>query len=173
MHSRALARGFDFVNWGHYRIKDYPQYFMDPLSADDEAALRASAVGVPGVVVTSNLNGGGQQQGAYQGDTMGMNHDVISLAANVAAGSPMGGNVYNGSGVEALPPLVPGLASEMSQVQETSMLGSDLVRQVQETPMLGSDLVRALNMSRDSSSMASSTAHASGSSNDGSFHANV
>mmetsp|Transcript_43398 Transcript_43398/g.74062 ORF Transcript_43398/g.74062 Transcript_43398/m.74062 type:complete len:568 (+) Transcript_43398:156-1859(+) len=31
MHARAKARGFDFVNWGHYRIKDYPQYFLDPL----------------------------------------------------------------------------------------------------------------------------------------------
>ena len=32
MHARALGRGFDFVNWGHYRIKDYPQYFLDPLN---------------------------------------------------------------------------------------------------------------------------------------------
>ena len=31
MHSRAKMRGFDFVNWGHYRIKDYPQYFVEPL----------------------------------------------------------------------------------------------------------------------------------------------
>mmetsp|Transcript_43397 Transcript_43397/g.74061 ORF Transcript_43397/g.74061 Transcript_43397/m.74061 type:complete len:568 (+) Transcript_43397:156-1859(+) len=33
MHARAKARGFDFVNWGHYRIKDYPQYFLDPLGS--------------------------------------------------------------------------------------------------------------------------------------------
>lgn len=33
MHSRATMRGFDFVNWGHYRIKDYPQYFHEPLEA--------------------------------------------------------------------------------------------------------------------------------------------
>lgn len=31
MHARAKTRGFDFVNWGGYRIKDYPQYFLDPL----------------------------------------------------------------------------------------------------------------------------------------------
>ena len=33
MHLRARSRGFDFVNWGHYRIKDYPQFFLDPLGA--------------------------------------------------------------------------------------------------------------------------------------------
>ena len=32
MHARAKMRGFDFVNWGHYRIKDYPQYFLEPLT---------------------------------------------------------------------------------------------------------------------------------------------
>mmetsp|Transcript_14189 Transcript_14189/g.28958 ORF Transcript_14189/g.28958 Transcript_14189/m.28958 type:complete len:449 (+) Transcript_14189:59-1405(+) len=32
MHVRAKMRGFDFVNWGHYRIKDYPQYFLEPLT---------------------------------------------------------------------------------------------------------------------------------------------
>lgn len=32
MHARAKMRGFDFVNWGHYRIKDYPQYFIEPLT---------------------------------------------------------------------------------------------------------------------------------------------
>ena len=31
MHARANSRGFDFVNWGSYRIKDYPQYFLDPI----------------------------------------------------------------------------------------------------------------------------------------------
>lgn len=31
MHARAKARGFDFGNCGQYRIKDYPQYFLDPL----------------------------------------------------------------------------------------------------------------------------------------------
>lgn len=33
MHARAKMRGFDFVNWGHYRIKDYPQYFLDPMTS--------------------------------------------------------------------------------------------------------------------------------------------
>ena len=33
MHARAKMRGFDFVNWGHSRIKDYPQYFLEPLEA--------------------------------------------------------------------------------------------------------------------------------------------
>jgi len=32
MHARALGRGFDFANWGHYRIKDFPQYFLDPIN---------------------------------------------------------------------------------------------------------------------------------------------
>jgi hypothetical protein len=48
MHSRALARGFDFDNWGHYRIKDYPQYFTDPLGPGIEATLQANAMAAPG-----------------------------------------------------------------------------------------------------------------------------
>ena len=172
MHSRALSRGFDFVNWGHYRVKDYPQYFMDPLGPEEEAVLRANAVGAPGVLNGNHSNfddgqvhqgqGRGQQENLYQGNdtATGMNHDAITLAASVAAGSPMGGNAYDGSGMEGLPPLVHGLASEMPQ-------------QVHETPMMGADLVRALNMSRaSSSSVASSPDHASGSSN-GSFSVNV
>jgi hypothetical protein len=38
MHARAKARGFDFVNWGSCRIKDYPQYFLDPLGPAPLAA---------------------------------------------------------------------------------------------------------------------------------------
>ena len=30
MYSRAEQRGFDFVNCGHYKIKDYPHIFLDP-----------------------------------------------------------------------------------------------------------------------------------------------
>ena len=36
MHARAKGRGFDFVNWGHYRIKDFPQYFLDPMGPNPD-----------------------------------------------------------------------------------------------------------------------------------------
>ena len=39
MHARALGRGFDFANWGHYRIKDYPQYFLDPINHVNTSGL--------------------------------------------------------------------------------------------------------------------------------------
>ncbi|KAL7464951.1 hypothetical protein ACHAXS_009085 [Conticribra weissflogii] len=46
MHARAKTRGFDFVNWGHYRIKDYPQYFLDPVgpSQDEQKNDEGSAL---------------------------------------------------------------------------------------------------------------------------------
>jgi len=47
MHSRAMARGFDFVNCGHYRIRDWPQFFTDPYGPGKEAALKANATSSP------------------------------------------------------------------------------------------------------------------------------
>ena len=35
-HSRAKARGFDFKRHGHFKIKDYPQIFMDPLPSREK-----------------------------------------------------------------------------------------------------------------------------------------
>ncbi|KAL7425933.1 hypothetical protein ACHAXH_000507, partial [Discostella pseudostelligera] len=60
MHAMACSRGFDFANWGHYRIKDYPQFFLDPLEPNIvdvkmmsavEAPLPANAYDVPANVV--------------------------------------------------------------------------------------------------------------------------
>eukprot|EP00804_Cyclotella_cryptica_P007992 CCRYP_016024-RA/>CCRYP_016024-RA protein AED:0.02 eAED:0.02 QI:565/1/1/1/1/1/2/159/495 len=82
MHSRAKARGFDFVNWGHYRIKDYPQYFIDPLGPEQEA----NAIGAPGAVQMA-FHEGAQvlERPAMNEDVNGVtNHDAISLAAEAA-----------------------------------------------------------------------------------------
>lgn len=34
MHARALQRGFDFVTCGHYKIKEHPQIFLEPLNSN-------------------------------------------------------------------------------------------------------------------------------------------
>jgi hypothetical protein len=92
MHSRAKARGFDFVNWGHYRIKDHPQYFIDPLGPEQEA----NAIGAPGAVQAFSESVQVLERPAIGAEANGVtNHDAISLAAEaaeIAAGS-MGSDV--------------------------------------------------------------------------------
>ena len=39
MHARAEQRGFDWVKFGHYRIKDYPQIFLEPTQAEQKAKM--------------------------------------------------------------------------------------------------------------------------------------
>jgi len=63
MHARAKARGFDFVNWGHYRIKDYPQFFLDPLGP----ALTTAAPGEPPAKLVEEPGGGKQASYAEGG----------------------------------------------------------------------------------------------------------
>jgi hypothetical protein len=94
MHSRAKARGFDFVNWGHYRVKDYPQYFVDPLGPEQEAAIRAGGTApLGGVDISARVS---EYPGMNADATGVMAHDAISLAAEAAS---MGANAT----VETMP----------------------------------------------------------------------
>lgn len=111
MHSRALARGFDFVNWGHYRIKDYPQYFTDPLTPSIEATLKANAISAPGTThmsVSPVFNNTGFVNASTQ--------DAIALAAQVAYDSSVGTAPRDDAsmrGESSAPPVVHGFASEV------------------------------------------------------------
>jgi len=71
MHARAKARGFDFVNWGHYRIKDYPQFFLDPLGP----ALTTAAPGEPPAKLVEEP-GGGKQASYAEGGTPQEQHPL-------------------------------------------------------------------------------------------------
>jgi len=82
MHARAKARGFDFVNWGHYRIKDYPQFFLDPLGP----ALATAVLGEPPAKLVEEPGGGKQasysELGALQEQQlppMQPVHDTVAL----------------------------------------------------------------------------------------------
>ena len=39
MHSRAEQRGFDWEKYGDYKIKDYPQVFLEPTDAEQKARM--------------------------------------------------------------------------------------------------------------------------------------
>eukprot|EP00578_Thalassiosira_sp_NH16_P009213 CAMPEP_0181118678 /NCGR_PEP_ID=MMETSP1071-20121207/23207_1 /TAXON_ID=35127 /ORGANISM="Thalassiosira sp., Strain NH16" /LENGTH=654 /DNA_ID=CAMNT_0023203195 /DNA_START=200 /DNA_END=2164 /DNA_ORIENTATION=+ len=65
MHARAKARGFDFANWGDYRIKDYPQYFLDPLLAGSSAPPEPAKIEEPGKP-EATMGGGGVPPGHLQ-----------------------------------------------------------------------------------------------------------
>jgi len=39
MHARALHRGFDFDKCGHYRIKQHPEIFLEPLTPEQKSEL--------------------------------------------------------------------------------------------------------------------------------------
>lgn len=98
MHFRAKGRGFDFGNWGHFRIKDYPQYFLDPIGP--AAAEQPAAIVEPGKQESPLGEGGAphlQQQSlplsvhaatAQQAPMNNVhdipNRDVVSLAAEAA-----------------------------------------------------------------------------------------
>lgn len=76
MHARAKMRGFDFVNWGHYRIKDFPQYFLDPLQPIGGAA---SPTGTGKEAFTSAEAGGSSSDSAEETDEA-----IFHLAMEVA-----------------------------------------------------------------------------------------
>lgn len=76
MHARAKMRGFDFVNWGHYRIKDFPQYFLDPLQPIGGAA---SPTGTGQEAFTSAEAGGSYSESAEETDEA-----IFHLAMEVA-----------------------------------------------------------------------------------------
>lgn len=102
------------MNWGHYKIKDYPQYFTDPLGPEQEVALAA----LGGAPLTGYGLGVVQAAGGGPGLGAGVNgNHAISLAAEAASlGAEVMVGMKNG-GVEAMPHLanheVPGLASEV------------------------------------------------------------
>mmetsp|Transcript_16460 Transcript_16460/g.26891 ORF Transcript_16460/g.26891 Transcript_16460/m.26891 type:complete len:533 (-) Transcript_16460:217-1815(-) len=103
MHARANARGFDFVNWGHYRIKDYPQFFLDPLGP--VSALEPAKIEELGGKQAS-LEGGAPQQPVPQTGAVAIqpssmndvheipNRDMMMLAAE-AAGVVGDGTAYS------------------------------------------------------------------------------
>jgi hypothetical protein len=126
MHSRAMARGFDFKNWGHYRIKDYPQYFTDPLGPSIEATLQANALAAPQAthvdVSTFREMAQVNRPQAMDGNTnlhVMQTHDALGLAAQMAVGRMHNGrmnsdtfsDVSSAGGGE----FVHGLASEQAQ----------------------------------------------------------
>jgi hypothetical protein len=126
MHSRAMTRGFDFKNWGHYRIKDYPQYFSDPLGPSIEATLRANALAAPQAthVEASALAEMAQVNRPQAMDMQMMQaHDALGLAAQMAAGRMLNGGMNSDTfsdaslagEAEPSPPIVHGLASEQAQ----------------------------------------------------------
>jgi len=39
MHARALHRGFDFDKCGHFRIKQHPEIFLEPLTPEQKSKL--------------------------------------------------------------------------------------------------------------------------------------
>lgn len=39
MHARALHRGFDFEKYGHFRIKEHPEIFLEPLTPKQKSKL--------------------------------------------------------------------------------------------------------------------------------------
>lgn len=41
MHSRAEQRGFDWVRYGHWKIKDHPEVFLEPTQAEQKAKMPA------------------------------------------------------------------------------------------------------------------------------------
>ena len=41
MHARALHRGFDFEKYGHFRIKEHPEIFLEPLTPKQKSKLEA------------------------------------------------------------------------------------------------------------------------------------
>lgn len=42
MHSRALQRNFDFQKYGHYKIKNHPEIFLEPLSKKTSEATNTN-----------------------------------------------------------------------------------------------------------------------------------
>ena len=39
MHSRAEQRGFDWVKYGHWKIKDHPEIFIEPTETEQKAKM--------------------------------------------------------------------------------------------------------------------------------------
>mmetsp|Transcript_30896 Transcript_30896/g.57214 ORF Transcript_30896/g.57214 Transcript_30896/m.57214 type:complete len:594 (+) Transcript_30896:329-2110(+) len=84
MHARANARGFDFVNWGHYRIKDYPQFFLDPLGP--VSALEPAKIEELGGKQAS-LEGGTHQQHQPVPETILIPGSAINAVATGTTGA--------------------------------------------------------------------------------------
>jgi len=88
MHARAKSRGFDFVNWGHYRIKDYPQYFLDPVGPSQEEQRSDD-----GSAIVHNMSGDNSTMNLpLEEDSThhGVAQDAITLAAEAAVGAGAG-----------------------------------------------------------------------------------
>jgi len=123
MHARAKGRGFDFCNWGQFRIKDYPQYFLDPIGP---VAEQPTKIEEPGKQESPLGEGGAPQQ--QQSLTVCVaavtiqpvplnnvhdipNRDMVSLAAE-AAGVVAGETSYSSN-----PAVIAAAAAAIQQQQ--------------------------------------------------------
>ncbi|KAL7435257.1 hypothetical protein ACHAXM_004552 [Skeletonema potamos] len=84
MHARAKMRGFDFVNWGHYRIKDYPQYFLEPLTPLLSGAPDVNDSPPGQETYTMGDAGVYQQGGSYASSAHETDQAIFNLAMEVA-----------------------------------------------------------------------------------------
>eukprot|EP00574_Skeletonema_japonicum_P005593 CAMPEP_0201728000 /NCGR_PEP_ID=MMETSP0593-20130828/14449_1 /ASSEMBLY_ACC=CAM_ASM_000672 /TAXON_ID=267983 /ORGANISM="Skeletonema japonicum, Strain CCMP2506" /LENGTH=448 /DNA_ID=CAMNT_0048219979 /DNA_START=87 /DNA_END=1433 /DNA_ORIENTATION=- len=85
MYARAKMRGFDFVNWGHYRIKDYPQYFLDPLAPPPLASPPADGNhSYPGQDTHTSSNAMNEVGDHFADSAYETDQDLINLAMEVA-----------------------------------------------------------------------------------------
>ena len=80
MHARAKMRGFDFANWGHYRIKDYPQYFLEPL-APNVAPIPIQENIPPSDQEMHNL---GDLGGSFDSSVLDTDEAIFNLAMEIA-----------------------------------------------------------------------------------------
>lgn len=81
MHSRAKTRRFDFVNCGHYRIKDHPEVFLDPL-LEEEGKSKASKSPNAAEAYVAQINT--QQANTTTEQPSAVGENVTSLAAEAA-----------------------------------------------------------------------------------------
>ncbi len=87
MHARAKMRGFDFVNWGHYRIKDYPQYFLDPnpMTPPPLASLPTDGIhSTPGQETRTSADAMNDAGDSFSDSAYEADQALINLAMEVA-----------------------------------------------------------------------------------------
>lgn len=52
MHMRAINRGFDFEKYGHFRIKEHPEIFLEPLTPEQKLKIENNSQGISHPVST-------------------------------------------------------------------------------------------------------------------------
>ena len=87
MHSRAEQRGFDFVKYAHWKIKDHPEIFLEPTKSEQNAKIPPA----PHHTTTTVLVDGG-------------NKELVSAEAVSAAAAVVDASVVNASVDVTSPP---------------------------------------------------------------------